>query len=159
MVLWSFSDEPELTWPESESFKSATPTDAMRRGVSNAFGFKGTVVHRTGFFDETLGLGTPSGGGEDLDYAYRALRQSRVPIISRAKLTGHRSATKNFNARVLEMTRYWETAMYVTLAHFELRLTPLAVYRFSVGIFFLLTRRITMKRFFWPFEQALRRAS
>lgn len=51
---------------------------------------RASLAAQLGHFDETLGLGTPAGSGEDTDYAMRAWHMARRTLYYDAPLIGHR---------------------------------------------------------------------
>jgi hypothetical protein len=83
-------------WDDEERF-SPRPA-SLRKVISHAS--SNTIVVRTslarvvGKFDESLGLGTNVGNGEDTDYAIRAFLASPRTIWIDAPLVGHRDSSR-----------------------------------------------------------------
>jgi hypothetical protein len=50
----------------------ASPRDVIRQASSNTIFVRGRVLRDDRVFDETLGVGTVNGGGEDTEFALRA---------------------------------------------------------------------------------------
>src|SRR5262249_53058146 len=62
-------------------FKAAKVRRVVRKTSSNSIFVRGATACAVGEFDRTLGLGTPSGSGEDTDYAMRALLAARKAVF------------------------------------------------------------------------------
>ncbi len=58
-------------------------------GSGNNMAFRASVFERNGLFDEALGAGTPSGGGEDLDMFIRLIRSGQVVVFEPGALVQH----------------------------------------------------------------------
>jgi GT2 family glycosyltransferase len=58
-------------------------------GSGNNMAFRAEVLAQTGCFDEALGAGTPSGGGEDLDMFIRLIQSDRILAFEPAALVRH----------------------------------------------------------------------
>lgn len=62
----------------------------LSHGSSITMFLRASLAAQLGHFDETLGLGTPAGSGEDTDYAMRAWHMARRTLYYDAPLIGHR---------------------------------------------------------------------
>ncbi|MGZ5924077.1 MAG: glycosyltransferase family 2 protein, partial [Rhizomicrobium sp.] len=71
---------------------AAKAWQVVRRSSSNSMFFRGATVAAIGPFDPAFGLGTPSGAGEDTDYALRALLKARRATYIDLPLVGHRES-------------------------------------------------------------------
>lgn len=70
--------------------RTPSTSDVVRNASSNTLFVRSKVAQGVGLFDERLGLGSPLGGAEDLDYALRCLALARdVAYVPRA-MVGHR---------------------------------------------------------------------
>jgi GT2 family glycosyltransferase len=58
-------------------------------GSGNNMAFRAEVLAQTGYFDEALGAGTPSGGGEDLDMFIRLVQADHILAFEPAALVRH----------------------------------------------------------------------
>jgi glycosyltransferase involved in cell wall biosynthesis len=58
-------------------------------GSGNNMAFRTSIFAETGFFDEALGAGTPSGGGEDLDMFIRLVLSDRILAFEPTALIRH----------------------------------------------------------------------
>ena len=59
----------------------------------NTMFVRGRVLRETAAFDETLGIGTVNGGGEDTEFALRAWLSTRHALYLPAAVIGHRDKT------------------------------------------------------------------
>ncbi|MEZ5817783.1 MAG: glycosyltransferase [Hyphomicrobiaceae bacterium] len=130
---------PVEIWPRS-SMRVATPTDVLRRSNSNSLFLRGAVVAAIGGFDETLGLGTPNGSGEDTDYGLRASFAAPRTVYVDQDLVGHHegdlaSKTKYFSGNLVVASRY---ATRHPKLFFEF------ARKIAVGAYLVLRRRLKM---------------
>jgi hypothetical protein len=95
----------------SAQARRAPMREIVRNASSNTMFFRGPVVRAVGAFDEALGVGTPLGGAEDLDYALRAAACSRLVACRRQALVGHRD--KNVELRA----KYYLSGLLVLARH------------------------------------------
>jgi hypothetical protein len=130
----------------------ANAMDVARRINSNNIIISGNLLLRVGEFDERLGLGTPMGGGEDTDFAFRAFELAKNPIFIGERYIGHRHLQKDFKTRATEMSRYWPGIMFQSVLHNRINLSHLLVYRLLSGIYLMLTGRLSFGRFCLPFK-------
>ncbi|MGE0231388.1 MAG: glycosyltransferase family A protein [Flavobacteriaceae bacterium] len=99
--LWFCRYGSEPTAPGAAHFagSAATARDVVRNASSNTIVVRGSVVKQICRFDETLGVGTPNFGGEDVDFALHAFRLARRAAFADAKLVGHRDKNTELRAR------------------------------------------------------------
>lgn len=79
--------------------RPARARDVVRNASSNTIVTRGRVVREIGRFDETLGVGTPNFGGEDVDFALHAFRRSRRSAFADHALVGHRDKSADLRSR------------------------------------------------------------
>lgn len=92
------SDPARHPMPSGLSGRPAQVRDVIRHASSNTVFLRGSLA-RTLDFDETLGVGTPAGSGEDTDYAVRAFLAARRASFTDAPLIGHRDKDVALRAR------------------------------------------------------------
>jgi len=85
--------------------------DLVRNASSNTIFLKGNLARKAGTFDETLGVGTPNNGGEDLDYAAKAFIAANKSLFVPMYLIGHRDKDnslrgKYFRGSAIVLARY-----------------------------------------------------
>ncbi len=79
--------------------RPARARDVVRHASSNTIVTRGRIVRQLGAFDETLGVGTPNFGGEDLDFALHAFRHARRSTFADEALVGHRDKTTDLRSK------------------------------------------------------------
>ncbi len=84
-------------WNGAWSIATAKARDVVRNASSNTVFFRGSLVREIGGFCESLGVGTPNNGGEDIEYALRAYGRARVSQFLDLDIVGHRD--KNSSLR------------------------------------------------------------
>jgi Glycosyl transferase family 2 len=156
-----FARDPELDFwfcrygsqPSEARFAQAEPgaartAEVVRNASSNTIFLRGRVVNAIGEFDERLGVGTPMGGAEDLDYALRAHRAARKTAYWDGALVGHRDKSPEL------LARYYASGLFVLARHARGGASNEFHRKIAVGIYYALRRRLT------PTElgQALRQA-
>ncbi len=67
----------------------ATAAQVTRRASSNTFAFRGRILDDGPGFDETLGVGTPNGGGEDTAFALVTYGRARESLYVDRACIGH----------------------------------------------------------------------
>jgi hypothetical protein len=122
--------------------------EIVRNASSNTIFLRGRVVTAIGQFDEALGVGTPLGGGEDLDYALRARLIARKIAYRDAALVGHRDKARQFRAR------YWSAGLTVLARHARDGTAKLFARGVAVGCYLVLRRELGLR----DFKVALSRA-
>jgi hypothetical protein len=120
----------------------------VRNASSNTLFLRGRVVTAIGEFDEGLGVGTPMGGAEDLDYALRAYRASRRTGYHAAALVGHRDKSADVVAR------YFASGLAVLARHARHGAWLPFIRKVAVGFYLILRRRLTPREL----HAAMRRA-
>lgn len=103
-----------------------------------------SCLDKKNFFDESLGIGSPNNGGEDLDFALRVFKKSRHGIFFDHPLVGHsdKVVSKNY--------RYFQGSFRALRKNLFLHpLIPLLFIRkFLVGIYYVLRFGMPVKKFF-----------
>ena len=90
-VGWSDSTEPRVfEWSNAPADVPLFPFAVRYYGTGANFAVKRDVVRRLGGFDEALGAGSPSGGGEDIDMFIRILRSRGQLVHDPAAIVWHR---------------------------------------------------------------------
>ena len=90
--LWfsRYSSKPVPVAQVKRAMRVATPRDVIREASSNTMFVRGRVLRDDTAFDETLGVGTANGGGEDTEFALRAYLSSQRTFYLPAPVIGHR---------------------------------------------------------------------
>lgn len=93
--LWfsRYSSNPVAVAEVKRAMRAASPRDVIREASSNTMFVRGRVLRETAAFDETLGIGTVNGGGEDTEFALRAWLSTRHALYLPAAVIGHRDKT------------------------------------------------------------------
>jgi hypothetical protein len=160
-VATLFARNPELDFwfcryaskPSQARFAEADPgiariADIVRNASSNTIFMRGRLVKAIGEFDEGLGVGTPMGGAEDLDYVLRACRAARITAYYDAALVGHRDKSRQL------LARYYASSLLVLARHARNGASGEFRRKIAVGIYYVLRRRLTLV----AFGRAVRRA-
>jgi hypothetical protein len=132
--------------PIRDSFAAAAPRiarlrEVVRNASSNTIFLRGRVVTAIGQFDEALGVGTPLGGGEDVDYALRARRIARKTAYRDAALVGHRDKAHQFRVR------YWAGDLMVLARHARDGTAKLFLRGIAIGCYLVLRRELALRDF------------
>jgi hypothetical protein len=127
--------------PTQATFSDVAPTvartgEVVRNASSNTIFLRGRVVAQIGDFDEALGVGTPMGGSEDLDYALRACRQARKIAYCDAALVGHRDTSHILRAR------YYLSGLVVLARHARHGAAKEFLRKIAVGVYLVLRREL-----------------
>jgi hypothetical protein len=139
--------------PAVAAFSGSVPAvartgEVVRNASSNTIFLRGRLVDMIGEFDEALGVGTPMGGSEDLDYALRACRFARKTAYFDAPLVGHRDKSRLLRAR------YYLSGLTVLARHARHGAATEFLRKIAVGIYLVLRRELAPL----DFAAALRRA-
>jgi hypothetical protein len=139
--------------PIRESFAAAEPAGArtgeiVRNASSNTIFLRGRVVTAIGEFDEALGIGTPMGGSEDVDYALRARRAARKTAYRDAALVGHRDKSSSVRAR------YYASSLLVLARYARHGAASEFLRKIAVGAYLMLRHELGVR----DFAKALRQA-
>jgi hypothetical protein len=149
--LWfcRYGSQPLETRFAETAPRSARMSEVVRNASSNTLFLRGRVVDAVGEFDETLGIGTPLGGAEDLDYALRAHRVAGKTAYGAAVLVGHRD--KSPETRV----RYYTSSLIVLARHARHGTWRELLRKVAIGVYHTLRGELGCA----TFAAALRRAS
>jgi hypothetical protein len=85
--------------PAFPSTRQPSLGETIRRASSNTIFLRGDLVRRIGKFDETLGVGTENGSGEDTDFAIKAFAIASRTLYFDAVAIGHRDLDPGLRAR------------------------------------------------------------
>lgn len=96
MWFCGYASQPQE--PQDIHGHGPTTGELVRNASSNTMFVRGGVVQTVGSFDERLGVGTPLGGAEDLDYALRCMAVARTISFVDRPLVGHRDKTSSKRA-------------------------------------------------------------
>ena len=89
-VWWSSGLEPHVYDLAERTRESRLfPFDAGKIGTGANFALERALIERIGGFDETLGAGSPTRGGEDLDAFVRVLRAGRSIVYEPSAIVWH----------------------------------------------------------------------
>jgi hypothetical protein len=123
--------------------RPAAPRDVIRNASSNTMFVRGRILMSDIAFDETLGVGTPNGGGEDTEFALRAHLLSRQSLYLPAPIIGHRDKTLQLRPR------YYRGALIAIARHarYEPRVGFELLRKLAVGLWLVLTRQLRVAAF------------
>lgn len=121
----------------------------VRDVSSNTMFLRGRVVTAIGEFDEELGIGTPLGGAEDLDYALRAVQVARKTAYRDAALVGHRDKSPAVR------TRYYRSGLLVLARYARQGVARQLVRKIAVGMYFVLRGQLPPASFVAALRTAL----
>jgi GT2 family glycosyltransferase len=114
-VGWSESTDPRVfDWARPPSDVPLFPFAVRCYGTGANFAVERDLVRRLGGFDEALGQGTVTRGGEDLDIFFRILRSGRQLVHDPAAVVWHRHRAENES--LLEQTRGYGLGLGAWLA-------------------------------------------
>jgi hypothetical protein len=94
-----YASNPLASGIEPGMILPAQARHVVRNASSNTIFFRGHVVRAIGGFDETLGVGTPNNGGEDVEYAIRAYLNAQKTDYVDAEIVGHRDRDSGLRAK------------------------------------------------------------
>jgi hypothetical protein len=159
-VVELFERETELDFwicrygsqPVAESFAHGRPAlartrEVVRNASSNTMFLRGRLVTSIGEFDEGLGVGTPMGGSEDLDYALRASRTSRQTAYLDSVLVGHRDKSPEIRAR------YYLSSLTVLARHARYGARSEFLRKIAVGAYLVLRHELAAKDYLGALNQ------
>jgi GT2 family glycosyltransferase len=140
-----FTRDPQLDFwfcrygsqPSQSRFAETEPvvartSEIVRNASSNTIFLRGRVVNSIGEFDEALGVGTPAGGAEDLDYALRARRAARKTAYWDGALVGHRDKNTEL------LARYYASGLFVLARHARSGASSEFRRKIAVGVYYVL---------------------
>jgi GT2 family glycosyltransferase len=89
-VSWGAGFTPRVyRWDRRTSDEIVRPFNCGMIGTGASFAVRRDTLRRIGTFDEGLGAGSPTRGGEDLDYFYRVLRGGSAIAFEPSSLVWH----------------------------------------------------------------------
>ncbi|MDV3240826.1 MAG: hypothetical protein LOY00_03435 [Methylocaldum sp.] len=154
LAICRYSSTPSTLSALPSELRAARPASArafVANASSNTLFMRASRAAQTGYFDESLGVGAPINGGEDLDYALRAyVAAGEKAVWFDASLVGHRDPHRWL------IGHYYAGSLYaLSRSAASSRAVALqAVRKVLVGIYLLLRRELA-----WPaFSRALRLA-
>ena len=115
----------------------------VRNASSNTMFVRGRLLATINRFDESLGVGTPNLGGEDLDFAMRAHRVARLSYFCDQAAIGHRDKLVHLRAT------YYRGSLMV-LARYALRNLGAAreyARKVAIGFYLVLRRELPLGAF------------
>jgi hypothetical protein len=127
----------------------ARASDLVRNASSNTIFLRGRVVNGIGEFDESLGVGTPMGGSEDLDYALCASRLSRQTVYQASVLVGHRDKSPQIRAR------YYRSSLVVLARQAGKGAVREYLRKIAVGLYLTMRRELPPADFLRALREAL----
>jgi len=145
-----------VTPPAIEShFPAAKAWQVVRRSSSNSMFFRGATVAAVGPFDLAFGLGTANGGGEDTDYAMRALLKARRAAFIDLPLVGHHESD------LAGVARYYKGSLAVLSRHALARPDFCFEYvrKLAVGVYLALRSRLTLRGYLASITSSARPAN
>ncbi len=152
--LWfcNYASTPVSTAQAEAGPRTAAPRDVIRNASSNTMFVRGHILQSGMAFDETLGVGTANGGGEDTEFALRAYLASRLSIYVPAPVIGHRDKTpqlrpKYYRGGLIALARY---------APREPRIGLELIRKVAVGLWLVGTRQLAIAAFSKAIAAALR---
>ncbi|MFC2254414.1 glycosyltransferase family 2 protein [Labrys portucalensis] len=139
ILLCRVARQPSEKPVAAEEVRPAAVREVVRLSTSNSLFLRGSAFLRVGAFDPELGVGTVNGGGEDTDYAIRALLTAgQAGLIDRA-LVAHPEPD------LASAAKYYRGALIVLARHARRR--PALMFEFLrkilVGCYFVSRRRLS----------------
>jgi hypothetical protein len=130
----------------------ATAHDVIRQASSNTVFVRGRIVKSGAVFDESLGVGTPTDGGEDTEYALNAHVRGGLSLYLPAEVIGHRDRNPRLRAK------YYRGGLIAIARHAgrEMRIGVELVRKLLVGIWLVLSRQLPPSAFARAVGAALR---
>lgn len=154
LAICKYSSSPSVLSALPLELRAARPASTrafVANASSNTLFMRASRAVQTGYFDESLGVGAPINGGEDLDYALRAyVASGERAVWFDAPLVGHRDPHRWL------IGHYYAGSLYALArsAGSSRAVALQAVRKVLVGLYLLLRRELA-----WPaFSQALRQA-
>lgn len=143
LLLCRVAHDPEDGLNGLRDIAPAKPAQIVRLSMSNSIFVRGALAATLGAFDPTLGLGTPVRGGEDTDYAVRALLAGNVTGFIDRPLVGHPPADRHAAAR------YYHGAAIVLAryAHRQPALMREYLRKLLVGLVFTMQGRVPARTY------------
>jgi hypothetical protein len=154
LAICRYSSSPVVLSALPVDLRIARPVNAgkfIANASSNTMFFRASRAARTGHFDESLGIGAPINGGEDLDYALRAyVASGEKAVWIDAPLVGHRDRLPWVRGQ------YYAGSLYALSrsATSSRAIAVQMVRKVLVGLYLLLRRELALA----DFSRALRLA-
>jgi hypothetical protein len=143
--LWfcRYASNPACTSDLALTSRVAAPRDVVRQASSNTMFVRGRVLTESVAFDETLGVGTINGGGEDTEFALRAHLLSRESLYLPAPIIGHRDKVPQLRPK------YYRGALIALARHArqEPRVVLELARKIAVGLWLVGTRQLPLMAF------------
>jgi hypothetical protein len=139
--------------PVQASVAGAQPASVaqiVRNASSNTMFLRGRVVTAIGEFDEALGIGTPMGGSEDIDYALRAQLVARKTLYFDAALVGHRDKSPGVRAN------YYPSSLVVLARHARHGAMKEFLRKIAVGVYLVMRGELGFANFAAAVRRAIR---
>jgi hypothetical protein len=113
---------------------------------------RGRIVKSGAVFDESLGVGTPTDGGEDTEYALNAHIRGGLSLYLPAEVIGHRDKNPRLRAK------YYRGGLIAITRHAgrEMRIGVELVRKLLVGVWLVLSRQLSASAFASAVGAALR---
>lgn len=124
-----------------ENFKRANLSCVIRNASSNTMFLRGDIISKIGFFDENLGVGTPVGGSEDLDFAIKAFFSSIESYYFDAAVIGHRSKSNVYRGR------YYRSTLIVLARHICCGTLWELFRKVLIGVYLILHKQLTVSSY------------
>ena len=127
----------------SDRARRASPRDVIREASSNTMFVRGRVLGAAPVFDETLGVGTVNGGGEDTEFALRAYLSSAHSLYLPAPIIGHRDKSPQLRPK------YYRGGLIALARHAgqQPRIGFEFVRKLAVGVWLVGTRQLPVAAF------------
>lgn len=121
----------------------ATARDVVREVSSNTMFVRGHVLRSAAVFDETLGVGTVNGGGEDTEFALRAYLASAQSLYVPAPVIGHRDKSPQLRPK------YYRGGLIALARHArqQPRIGVEFARKLAVGVWLVGTRQLPVRAF------------
>ncbi|MGX2039520.1 glycosyltransferase family 2 protein [Methylocaldum sp. MU1018] len=147
LAICRYSSKPWALSALPQGLSAARPVSAgkfVANASSNTMFFRAARAAQTGYFDESLGVGAPINGGEDLDYALRAyVASGEKAVWIDAPLVGHRDPHRWL------IGHYYVGSLYALSrsAAANRAVALQAVRKVLVGVYLLLRRELAWTEF------------
>ena len=135
-----FSSTPSNDIPDENTQNTS---NLIRYASSNTSFYKMDLFKQLGLFDENFGVGAKNNGGEDLDFAIKALLVSKKTYFFNLPIIGHRDPLPEFRYKYFQ-------GSFGVLNKYKFRNGALAFHffrKFAIGIIFLLSGKIKLSDF------------
>lgn len=143
--LWfcRYSSKPAAADGPASVLRPAAPRDVIRHASSNTMFVHGDVLLPGMTFDETLGVGTANGGGEDTEFALRVYLSGRPSLYLPAPVIGHRDKTPQLRPT------YYRGGLIALARHArrEPRIGFELMRKLAVGLWLVMTRQLPVGSF------------